>query len=80
MWWAPMRHGPQSVALTQELQNARADNASDYRIRLIGKKVYIVAANNEALQAAVEYFLEKFRLGRRCSHPGGLRLLLPAGT
>ena len=51
---------PQSVALTQELQNARADNASDYRIRLIGKKVYIVAANNEALQAAVEYFLEKF--------------------
>ena len=51
---------PQSVALTQELQSARADNASDYRIRLIGKKVYIVAANNEALQAAVEYFLEKF--------------------
>ncbi len=51
---------PKSVELTKELKNYRADNITDFRIKLDGTKVYIVAANDEALQAAVDYFMATF--------------------
>ena len=51
---------PQSVALTEELCAARANNASDFLIRRVGTKIYITAANSDTLQTAVNYFLKTF--------------------
>lgn len=51
---------PLSVQLTKELKSYRSDNVSDFRIKLDGTKVYIVAANDTALQAAVDFFMATF--------------------
>ncbi len=51
---------PKSLELTKELKNFRSDNITDYRIKLDGTKVYIVGANNQALQLAVDYFIKTF--------------------
>ena len=51
---------PESSKIYQEVKNARADNADDYIIRLVGTKLYIVGANDEALQKAMDYFLATF--------------------
>ncbi len=51
---------PESQKIYNEIVGARADNATDYIIRLVGTKLYIVGANDEALQLAMDYFLETF--------------------
>ncbi len=51
---------PESQKIYNEIVGARADNATDYIIRLVGTKLYIVGANDEALQTAVDYFMETF--------------------
>ncbi len=51
---------PESAKIYQEVKNARADNVDDYVIRLVGTKLYIIGANDEALQAAMDYFLATF--------------------
>ncbi len=51
---------PESVKIYNEIKSARADNVDDYIIRLVGTKLYIVGANDEALQAAMDYFLATF--------------------
>ncbi len=51
---------PESKKIYQEITTARADNAADYVLRLIGKKLYIVGVNDDALQAAIQYFLATF--------------------
>ncbi len=51
---------PESKKIYDELIGARADNAGDYIIRLVGTKIYIVGANDDALFTAMDYFLETF--------------------
>ena len=51
---------PTSGEIYKEIIGARADNADDYVIRLIGTKIYIVGANDNALQKALDYFTETF--------------------
>ena len=51
---------PESTKIYNELKSARADNADDYIIRLVGTKVYIVGANDQALQKALNYFRDTF--------------------
>ncbi len=51
---------PTSAAIQKEIQGARADNADDYIIRMVGTKLYIVGANDQALQKALNYFLDTF--------------------
>lgn len=51
---------PESKKIYQELISARLDNAGDYMIRLVGTKLYIIGANDDALQAAMDYFLDTF--------------------
>lgn len=51
---------PVSQQIMQELKSARADNASDWVIRLVGKRLYIVGATDASLQKAVNYFMETF--------------------
>ncbi len=51
---------PTSGEIYKEIVGARADSADDYIIRLVGTKIYIVGANDNALQKAVDYFTETF--------------------
>ncbi len=51
---------PTSGEIYKELTTARADNADDYIIRLVGTKIYIVGANDNALKKAIDYFTETF--------------------
>ncbi len=51
---------PESEKIYKEIKNARVDNADDYIIRLVGTKVYIVGANDQALQKALTYFQDTF--------------------
>ncbi len=51
---------PESKKIYDELIGARADNAGDYVIRLIGTKIYVVGVNDDALFAAMDYFLSTF--------------------
>ncbi len=51
---------PESTKIYNEIKSARADNAADYVIRLVGTKLYIVGANDDALQEALDYFLATF--------------------
>lgn len=51
---------PESQKIYDEIVKARADSAADYIIRLVGTKLYVVGANNTALEAATAYFLETF--------------------
>ena len=50
----------ESAKIYKEITTARADNAADYVIRLVGTKIYIVGVNDDALQAALDYFLATF--------------------
>ena len=67
----PMKERPKSMEIYNELINARPNNANDFIIRLVGTKVYIIAANELSMQAAVNYFMEKF-----CKDDKGV---IPAG-
>ncbi len=51
---------PESKKIYNEIIGARADNAGDYIIRLVGTKIYIVGANDDALTAGMQYFLDTF--------------------
>ena len=51
---------PESKKIYNEIKSTRADNAADYVLRLVGTKLYIVGANDDALQAALDYFLATF--------------------
>ncbi len=51
---------PESKKIYDEIVTARVDNVTDYVIRLVGTKLYVVGANDDALQAAMDYFLETF--------------------
>ncbi len=51
---------PESTKIYNEIKSARADNADDYIVRLVGTKVYIAGANDQAVQKALNYFLETF--------------------
>ncbi len=51
---------PVAGDIYKELISTRADNAMDYIIRMVGTKIYIVGANDDALQSAIDYFLETF--------------------
>ncbi|MBE6778670.1 MAG: glycosyl hydrolase family protein [Ruminococcaceae bacterium] len=51
---------PESVRIYNEIKNARADNGADFVLRLVGTKLYIVGVNDDALQAALDYFLNTF--------------------
>ncbi len=55
-----MAERPESKKIYDEIISARADNAGDYVIRLVGTKLYIVGANDDALQTALQYFLDTF--------------------
>lgn len=51
---------PESKKIYDEVVTARADNATDFVIRLVGTKLYVIGANDDALQAAMDYFLDTF--------------------
>ena len=51
---------PESKRIYDEIVGARADNAADYILRLVGTKLYIIGVNDDAMQAAMDYFLETF--------------------
>ncbi len=51
---------PESKKIYNEIVSARADNAADYVIRLVGTKIYIVGVNADALETAMDYFLATF--------------------
>ncbi len=51
---------PESKKIYDEIKKSRADNADDYIIRLVGTKVYVIGSNDQALQKALNYFLETF--------------------
>ena len=51
---------PRSIELTKELQTYRADNVLDWRVKLEGTKLYIVGANAEALELAIQHFMKTF--------------------
>ncbi len=50
----------ESKKIYEEVKGARLDNADDYIIRLVGTKIYIVGANDQALQKALNFFLDTF--------------------
>ena len=50
----------ESATIDNEVKSARADNANDYIIRLVGTKIYIVGATDYALQNALDSFIELF--------------------
>lgn len=50
----------ESKAALDEIRNNRKNNAADYIIRMDGKKLVINAADDSALESAVDYFIENF--------------------
>ncbi len=60
---------PRSVELTKELQTFRADNVLDWRIKLEGTKLYIVGANDEALELAIQEFMTLFGSSDKATIP-----------
>ncbi len=54
------RSRSESATIDNEVKSARADNANDYIIRLVGTKIYIVGATDYALQNALDSFIELF--------------------
>ncbi len=55
-----VKERPESEKIYKEIVSARVDNATDFILRMIGTKLYIVGANDGALQEAINFFLETF--------------------
>ena len=51
---------PESTKIYNEIKSARVDNADDWVVRLVGTKVYVIGATDQALQKALNHFQETF--------------------
>lgn len=62
----------EAATVYNEIVNARANHAADFIVRMVGKKIVIMATTDFALQNAVDWFLDTYCKGPESSVPANL--------